>query len=279
MTAVTALFVPGHRPDRFARAAAAGADLVIVDLEDAVPLDRKAEALDAALVALTDPASDFAAAIRIDVAERGGLAQAVSLMSSGARVAAVVVPKAEEASQLDSLVASLPPGTPLIPLVETARGVRNAAGLAAAANVERLAFGAYDFIADTSASGTVLLDHARCELVLASRAAGIAAPLDSPIAEFRDAEAVRKSAEHARTLGFGGKLCIHPDQVAVVATAFAPTAEEVEWARRILDATVTGVGQLDGVMVDRPIQLRAQSILGRSEASGPGLDSIQATSR
>jgi citrate lyase subunit beta/citryl-CoA lyase len=176
-----------------------------------------------------------------------------------------MVPKAEDADALRQLRAQLPRRLALVPLIESAAGVVNAVQLASVPGVTRMAFGAIDFALDINADGGErFLDHARAQLVLASRVAGIAAPIDSPSTEIADKGKVAEAAKLARNFGFGGKLCIHPAQVAVVRRAFAPTQEEIQWARSVI-GTEGGAAQMDGQMIDRPVTERAKRILQRAE--------------
>ncbi|GAB15910.1 putative citrate lyase beta chain [Arthrobacter globiformis NBRC 12137] len=262
--AVTALFVPGDRPERFAKAAASGADVVIIDLEDAVaPADKP-----------------MALASTVDALARGGMralvrVNPVGTASHDAEVSAllaltewphhgllgIVLPKAERAAALNGLRVSLPADLALVPLVESALGLVHALDLAGVPGVTRLAFGAIDFSLDINAdSADRFLDHARSGLVVASRAAGIAAPLDTPSTEIRDEGAVAASAKLARNFGFGGKLCIHPAQIGAVDAAFLPSDTEIEWAHGVVGAE-GGATQVDGQMIDRPVTERAKRIL------------------
>lgn len=269
--AVTALFVPGDRPERFAKAAAAGAGIVIIDLEDAVVPDAKAAALTAALEAaapagLRDP---MRALVRTNPQGAHGYdAEITALLTAadtpGSGLLGIMVPKAEDAVSLRQLRAKMPERLALVPLIESAAGVVNALDLARVPGVTRLAFGAIDFALDIDAdSGDRFLDHARAQLVLASRAAGIAAPLDSPCTEIRDARTVADSARLARNFGFGGKLCIHPSQLDAVHAAFAPTQADIAWALSVIGAE-GGAAQVDGQMIDRPVTERAKRILHRA---------------
>lgn len=273
--AVTALFVPGDRPDRFAKAAAADPDLVVIDLEDAVPPKAKEAALEAVLSALS-PGSPLRALVRVNAV---GTATYAGEMAALAGLAArpdhgligVLLPKAEDPEALDDMVSSLASsassregggGLAVVPLVESALGVLRAFELASVPGVTRLAFGALDFTLDISADlDSAAVAQARAQLVIASRAAGIAAPLDSPSTDVRDLERVLASAREARSAGFGGKLCIHPAQLPAVRAGFAPSAAEVEWARALIGAD-GGAVQVDGRMVDRPLVERARRILG-----------------
>jgi citrate lyase subunit beta/citryl-CoA lyase len=269
--AVTALFVPGDRPERFAKATAAGAGVVIIDLEDAVAPDAKSAALAAAVeaVAPSDGGASVHALVRVNPQGSGHYDADITLLLSAARtpgsgLLGIVVPKAEDAHALRQLRADMPNHLALVPLVESALGVVNALDLARVPGVTRLAFGAIDFALDIDADGgDRFLDHARSQLVLASRAAGIAAPLDSPPADIKDLARVAESARLARNFGFGGKLCIHPAQLATVQGAFAPTKADVEWALSVIGAE-GGAAQVDGQMIDRPVTERAKRILQRA---------------
>ena len=130
-----------------------------------------------------------------------------------------------------------------------------------------LAFGSIDFCADLGCAHTrAALSAARCEIVLASRLAGIGAPLDGVTTAIDDAAAIESDARHARELGFGGKLLIHPRQVAPALAGLMPDAAEIEWARRVV-AAADGASRVDGAMVDAPVRLRAEAILSRAGQS------------
>ncbi|TDL39651.1 HpcH/HpaI aldolase/citrate lyase family protein [Arthrobacter nitrophenolicus] len=262
--AVTALFVPGDRPERFAKAAASGADVVIIDLEDAVAAGEKPLALASAVDALAR--GGLRALVRVNpvgTATHGSEVKALLALAELQHhgLLGIVVPKAEEGEALAGLRAALPADLALVPLVESALGVVRAQELALVPGVTRLAFGAIDFALDINADGgDRFLDHARSSLVLASRAGGIAAPLDSPSIEIRDAGRVAESARLARNFGFGGKLCIHPAQVPIVNAEFQPTESDIEWARLVIGAE-GGAAQVEGQMIDRPVTERAKRIL------------------
>jgi citrate lyase beta subunit len=278
---VTALFVPGDRPDRFGKAVASGADLVIVDLEDAVSGRDKASAREHVRSALLgEPRLD--AAVRIDGTSPAdlelvaGIAAVAEGPTQGLR--AVVVPKAADPEALSRIARSVP-GIPLIALVESARGLANARALAEVAGVERLALGALDLAVDLgigadpgSPAAREALLHARSTLVLESRLAGLGAPIDTPTTDVRDPLVAEEDARYAAGLGFGGKLCIHPAQVPAVGRGFAPTPAQRAWALRVLGApdAEAAAFQLDGHMVDLPVVLRARRIL--AHPAGPALD-------
>jgi citrate lyase subunit beta/citryl-CoA lyase len=263
----TYLFVPGHRPDRFGKALATGADRVILDLEDAVPADAKDDARRAITSFL---APDTAVAVRIN---GDGTRWFTDDLACVARpgVAAVLVPKVERLDTLDRVAAALAPDTAILPMIETAAGLDRARELAGHPRVQRLVFGSLDFQADLGIPGDddALLCF-RSQIVLTSRLAGIAAPVDGVTPRFDAPEPVTLDAARAKRLGFGGKLCIHPKQVAWVRACFAPTDDEVAWARRVLESTHDGDGAavVDGAMVDRPVLDRARTILESLDPAG-----------
>ena len=255
---IVPLFVPGNRPERFEKAASSGADAVIIDLEDAVAADAK----DAARAALSGGFTDRPVLVRINgIGTPWHMADVAAV--SGLPFAAMIVPKAEASEDFDALCASSP--LPVVALVETARGLAEARRIAAATNVARLAFGSIDFCADLGCAHTrEALLSARSELVLASRLAGLTEPIDGVTATIDDAALVMSDARHARELGFGSKLCIHPRQVAAIRAGFRPDEGEIAWARKVL-ASGDGAAAVDGAMVDEPVRVRARSILKRAE--------------
>lgn len=263
-----ALFVPATRPDRFAKALAAEADAIIIDLEDAVGHAEK-DAARAGLAAAVP--AEGAVLLRINGV---GTPWHDEDMEVARRLplAGVVLPKAETAADVERVAARLGPQQALLALIESARGLAEARAIAAVPQVARLAFGSIDFAADLGCGHTrQALLAARSELVLASRLAGLAGPVDGITMRIDDAALVEDDATHAVELGFGGKLCIHPAQIAPVATGFAPGAEELAWAKRVLAALAEGgsVVTVDGAMVDAPVRLRAERILARAPTEQP----------
>lgn len=255
---VVPLFVPGHRPDRFGKAAAAAPDAVILDLEDAVPVDAK----DTGRANLGTGFTQLPVLVRVNAP---GTPWHEADIAAVARLkpAAVILPKAESPALLHGVAAMLGPDVPVIALVETAVGLANARALAAHPAVRRIAFGSVDFSADIGcAHMREGLLAARSELVLASRLGGLAAPLDGVTTIIEDPSAASDDARYARALGFGGKLAIHPGQITPIRDGFLPDAAEIEWARRVL-ASGDGVANVDGAMVDEPVRIRARSILAR----------------
>lgn len=257
----TFLFVPGDRPERFDKAVAAGPDLVILDLEDAVRAEHKEQARDHAAAWLR---AGGRACVRVNAAGTRWHDADLTALQSIPSLAGVVLPMADSAAvaaRVHSRVRS-----PLVAIIETAAGVLQAAQIAAADGVVRLAFGALDLIAELGTDDAGTLARVRTQLVLASRAAGLNGPVDSVTAEIADAEAAAADAHAARAVGMAGKLCIHPGQVSGVAAAFAPDHAELDWAERVLAAGRSGgVAVVDGQMIDEPVLLRARTILARSE--------------
>ena len=256
------LFVPGDRPERFDKAVATGADRVIVDLEDAVAPAAKAAAREALAAWLAGTSARVA--VRLNAADSAEFERDLALIAAPA-VVAVVLPKAEDPAVLQRLAARRR-DVALVPLVESAPGLAAARALARAPGVERLAFGHIDLQVDLgmrNAAEDDLLPY-RAEIVLASRLAQIAAPLDGVTVAIDDPVRLAADVQRARRLGFGGKLCIHPRQVEPVRAGFAPSPADVLWAQRVLAAANAAGGAavaLDGAMVDKPVILRAEAIL------------------
>ncbi|CDR13716.1 HpcH/HpaI aldolase/citrate lyase family protein [Streptomyces iranensis] len=259
------LFVPGDRPDRFDKAAASGADLVIVDLEDAVAAPDKDRARDNAADWL---AHGNHAIVRIN--PPGTTWAETDLRMAAEHGSPVMVPKAEDPVALAGLAARVAGRCALVPLIETALGLEHAHAVCATPGVIRAAFGNIDLAAQLGVAPDdhTALTFARSRLVLASAAAGIAPPVDGVTTAVRDAEALRTDTAHARRLGFTGKLCVHPAQPGLVAEGFAPSAEELRWARAVLDAG-DSVTTVDGQMVDKPVLERARRTLDRAREPYP----------
>jgi citrate lyase subunit beta/citryl-CoA lyase len=262
------LFVPGDRADRFAKAAASGADVVICDLEDAVAAEAKAPARTEVGRWLADGGH---ACVRINAHGTPFHDDDVAVLAGAPGLVAVMLPKAEDPRVLAGLSDALGPDTPVVALVETALGQHRVHEVAAARGVARLAFGSIDLALDLGAEDAPLpLLFARSSLVLASRVAGLPAPVDGVTPQLDDPAAVRAAAATAAGLGFGGKLCVHPRQVDAVHAGFRPGEDEILHARRVLAAvTDGGAGRLEGQMLDRPIVERARQVL-RTAGTDPG---------
>lgn len=257
------LFVPASRPERYAKAFAAGAHAVIVDLEDAVAPAEK-DAARAALASALPP--EAPALVRINAAGTPWFDDDLRLCRDR-RVTAVVVPKAEDAAVLGHIHAMLDARARILPLIESARGLWHADGIARAPGVGRLLFGSIDFQLDLGVADDELVAY-RAQLVLVSRVAELPPPVDGVTTAIDDADALERDLKRARRLGFGGKLCIHPKQVGPVNAAFRPAPDEVAWARRVVAAAAGSGGAavaVDGRMVDRPVLLTAQAIIAAAE--------------
>jgi citrate lyase subunit beta/citryl-CoA lyase len=255
------LFVPGNRPDRFAKACAAGADAVVLDLEDSVPASDKSKARAAVSAWL---ASAQPVLVRVNTSESEWFRDDLSLgLKPG--IAGVLLPKAERVEEIRLVAESFGAEVPILPQIETARGFRNALALASAKPVQRLLFGSIDFQLDLGMSSEEEeLLYFRSQIVLESRLAGIQAPVDGVTTDINSTERVRADTLRARRLGFGAKMCIHPKQVPVVNECFTPSEEEEAWARRVVEASAAARGaatSVDGKMVDRPVLARAEVIL------------------
>lgn len=265
MLARSYLFVPADRPERFTKALASGADAVIIDLEDAVAPDAKATAC-AALADWLD-AGQGPVVVRINGVDTAWFADDLALAARPS-VMALMLPKAERAGDL-ARVRSAVPSAALLPLVETAVGIDRMREIAGAAGVQRLVFGSIDVQLDLGISGDgdeLLLF--RSQLVLASRLAQLAPPVDGVSTAIDDQIALQADAQRARRFGFGAKLCIHPRQVATVNDAFSPAASEIAWAQRVVAAAAHAQGAavaVDGKMVDKPVLLRAQALLRQAD--------------
>jgi citrate lyase subunit beta/citryl-CoA lyase len=259
------LFVPATRTDRIAKAQAAGPDAVIVDLEDAVAPSEKVTARDALARDLPDASSVL---VRINGGDSEWFEEDLRLCAA-IRAGGVVLAKAERAEHIEHVARSLGEAAVILPLVETARGFADLSMLCGAPQVQRVVFGSIDFQVDLGITGEgEELLYFRSGLVLASRLAGIQAPIDGVTVEIDDADRLREETLRGKRLGFGGKLCIHPKQVAVVNACFCPTEQEISWARRIRDAAERAKGSavaVDGKMIDRPVMLKAEQIIRESE--------------
>jgi citrate lyase subunit beta / citryl-CoA lyase len=253
------LFCPADRPDRYAKAAAA-ADVVILDLEDAVAPGRKAAAREALAAEPLDPATTM---VRVNAAATPDFAaDLAALARTGYR--RVMLAKAEAPAALEALAAYR-----VVALCESPLGVENAGALAAAANVEALLWGAEDLVAALGGSGSRRDDggyrdvarFARSRVLLAASAAGKAA-IDAVHLDLADDAGLADEAADAAASGFVGTACIHPRQVPIVRAAYRPTPAAVEWAERVLAAAedADGVFALDGRMIDEPLLRQARRV-------------------
>jgi citrate lyase subunit beta / citryl-CoA lyase len=264
---ITGLYVPGDRPDRFDKAVATGAQVIILDLEDAVAPDRKSVARAAVaewLTARADasdgsaPAGDPVIQVRVNAGEPLDLA----LLAAIGGAFEVRVPKVEDGSDIDA-VASAVPGRAITAIVETALGVENAAEIARHPAVTRLGIGEADLSSDLGANAPAAIDYARVRLLFAARAAGLPAPMLSVFPDIRNLDGLRADTERGRALGWVGRVAIHPSQLEVIADVFRPRPEEQDWAREVLAAMAGGgvTTLANGEMVDPAMVKRARAIL------------------
>jgi citrate lyase subunit beta/citryl-CoA lyase len=274
------LFVPGDRPERVGRALASDADAVIVDLEDAVRADQK-HAARSVVRTLRVGSSGRPPLVLVRVNAVGSdefAADVEAALEGGA--AALMVPKFVPGRQADTLDEALSgiehargtsAATPVVGLIESAAGVLGLSGrVTLPPRVSRLAFGAADYYADLGLSYRPTGIHtelAMAALVVASAAAGLAAPLASPHFALADEPGLASASRRARDLGFGGALCIHPAQLATINAQFRPSDEERVWAQRVVEAwddpahRTSGAIRVDGELVDEAMVRRARQIL------------------
>ena len=259
------LFVPATRPERFAKALGSGADAVIIDLEDAVEASLKDQARESVRAfARSQPDTPFL--LRVNAVDTPWFEDDLALCAECVGLQEVLLPKAESAVQVARAATS---GRPVLPIIESAAGVLALGELAHAAGVSRLSCGTIDLMLDMGTRPDTpgardVLQHVRTQLLLHSAVAGLAAPLDGVHPDFSDKDGLAAAAVLARDMGFGGMLCIHPAQVPVIQSVFAPDAAELDWARRVVEqaeATGSFAFQVDGKMVDAPVIARARQLL------------------
>ena len=273
------LFVPGTRPDRFAKAFACGADAVVLDLEDAVEAGRKDEAREhvGKFVASLGPDTKSSVFVRINAPVSNWIDDDVDwLRGLHGFVDAIVLPKVEIAAVIEG-VADATPDRLVIPLIETARGVLNVSEIvgAAGAEIPAILFGAEDLTAELGIPRTLHgeeLVYARSAVVLAAATID-AEPIDAVWVDLANVDALRQDAVRAKALGFRGKMAIHPDQVDVINEVFSPSNDEIAAARRLIEAdeqarkTGEGVFRFGEQMVDAPVIKRAKRILALAEGT------------
>ena len=273
------LFAPGNHPRRVEKALSLGADAAILDLEDACPIAAK-EATRTVVVAACQRPRKCLGYVRVNATSTEfGYGDIVAVVQRG--VDGIILPKLETADEIravDWVISNLEKerGQPVgafdvIPIIETGKGMANVRAITAAGTrVKRIAFGAGDFTLDMniewSRTETELLPY-RSECVLASRAAGIEAPIDTVWVDLKDPDGFTNSTRHIKGLGFQGKMCIYPDQVPIVNEILSPSEADVEWSRKVVQAfeaaekTGSASIQLEGKFIDYPIVYRARRVL------------------
>jgi (S)-citramalyl-CoA lyase len=261
------LFTPATRPDRFAKASAAGADVAILDLEDAVAPKDKAQARNIALDYLAgSPADGALRALRVNGLDtRAGISDLDALLGSSAAPDFLVLPKTETAGHLqilDRLLTSAGKATRLIGLIESAHALAAVEVIATATpRLAGLMLGAADMAADLgSATAWEPLAFARGRLIAACALAGVT-PIDAPFFDLRDEGGLKQEVAAAVALGFAAKAAIHPAQIGAINAALTPSAEAVKKARAILAENAKGVGTVDGQMIDEAIARKARRTL------------------
>ena len=281
----TLLFAPGNHPRKVEKCLGLDADVVILDLEDAVAIAEKEATRSVVVDALANRPHRARGYVRVNAVDTpycwGDLQAVVTPGVDG-----IVLPKLESASdlrtvewvvsQLERERAMAAGAFDILPIIETGKGMAAVASICGAGTrVRRLSFGAGDYTLDMGlrwTDGERELDQARSALALASRSAGIEPPIDTVFIHIGQLDSLRRSAELARDFGFQGKLCIHPEQVGPVNEAFSPTAEEVAQARRHLEAFREAEArgsasiQVDGYFIDYPIVEKAQRIIDLASA-------------
>lgn len=275
------LFVPGDRPDLVEKAPRSRPDAVVLDLEDAVSASHKATARSVvarAALTLRAAAPQLTVLVRVNAVPTDWFRGDVQAVAASP-IDGIVLPKVEQPEHvLDAAAACTAAARENLPIVagiETARGVHSVAELLVPP-VAALYFGAEDYIADvggrrTSSNGEV--QYARGRIVLAARLAAVHA-LDQVVAAFEDVERFEREAEEARALGYHGKLCIHPSQVAIANRVLTPSPEEIERARSIIQAfevsqaSGSGVIAFEGQMIDEPLARQARAVLSLATSLG-----------
>lgn len=266
----SALFVPAANLDRIPKALATDASIVIVDLEDAVEADVKFSVRQQLERWANDnPGRRFF--LRINDAKSpwfiDDLAFAGRIDKS---ILGIMLPKAESSKDVIPVERL---GVPVIPLIETAAGVTNLKDICSVDGVTRLSFGELDMALDLGVDRNTkgakrLINHIRSQVCLHSRAAKLNPPLDTVYPNFKDSEGFKKQLEFSKEMGFGGSLCIHPQQLEVVHEVFMPKPEDLEWAQRVVDAAQkygNSVFQLDGEMIDKPVIEHAYAVLKETD--------------
>jgi citrate lyase subunit beta/citryl-CoA lyase len=274
MTLRSYLFVPGDRPERFAKALASAAHQVVIDLEDAVAPEAKIaarEQLSQWLRSSLSEADRRRVMVRVNASGTPWHADDVAMLHDSP-IRNVMVPKSECPDQLTDIASRLGADAALVALVETVAGVVRMREVAKAQAVARLAFGSFDYCVDAGVEGMDReLDAVRSAFVIESRYAGLPAPVDGVTLAIDDAARIAEDVALGRRFGFGAKLCIHPKQVDAVNRGYAPSDEDRAWAERVLARLAEnpkGAFAVDGKLVDKPVIDRAKRIAAETSNQG-----------
>ncbi len=261
------LFVPGNRPERFAKAEASGVDRVCIDLEDAVAVSSKDEARRLAIEALAALPEAHPFGLRINAPESEfGQADLAALAASPAKPRFIIIPKFENGRQADTVVASLGADCPeLIVLIETTRGLLELDyELDDGKRIRGVMFGGYDYSVDAGCEfAWEPLLYARSRLITVARAHGLDC-IDVPFIDIKDDDGLVRETRACRALGFSAKAAIHPAQVGPIQAQFLPTENEIARAKAVIAAAEASGGeavQVDGRLVDAPVITAARRIL------------------
>ncbi len=268
---VCGIYVPGDRADRFSKAVASGADLVVLDLEDAVAPAAKAVARERVTAFLTGGTAPVDLAVRVNAVDSAFFAADLAALESwsgaGARLSEVRVPKVQHPSDVTTVAAFFP----VAALIETARGVTGCEAIAAAPGVVSLGLGESDLRSELLVAGEEAFDYLRSRIVVAAAAADLRPPAMAAYPQIEDLDGLAKSCARGRSLGMYGRSAIHPSQVSVIKAAFRPGETEVRWAHDVLAALEAGdrqaqgvVRAADGSMVDAAMRRRAETIVALS---------------
>ena len=269
------LFTPATRPDRFAKANEVGADVLIVDLEDAVAPHDKERGRATVIELLGRPRSEAASrAVRMNgIKTPSGLADLVALLNAPVGPDVLILPKTESAGQLHALDSQLThagKSTRLVGLIESAKGLSKAEEIATATpRLLGLMLGAADMAADLGAEASwEPMIGPRSRIVAACALGGIRA-IDSPYFEVRDQDGLGQELRRSVSFGFSAKAAVHPSQVGPINDALTPTDREVEYARKVIEESKKGVGIMDGKMIDEAVARRARRILAAAGKTAP----------
>ena len=273
------LYVPGDRADRVAKALDAGADAILIDLEDSVALSAKEAARHVAVDCLSSPSGDGPAVwVRINTGEIGR-ADAAALATEAAHLGGVALAKCDDLDWLDEIASTIPSSIPLSPVIESALGIRRLDALCAHPRVSQCHLGEIDLLAELGAhadAGPQLLGHAHAELLYASAAARILSPIGGVYTALRDLEGFTADSARLAQLGFAGRPAIHPSQVPVINAAFRPSADELATAAALValydEALARGQGAVTderGRMVDEAVVRRARQLLAGQRDEEP----------